>query len=119
MKISSKPLCKIYVIYSMSRKKISIAGVILSFLILPSASSLAFAQYMPLEGETGLGEIIDLYEDRIDLVRENPGKGSGTPIFAAEGTLGAILLSTGIFGGVAAAFFVKGRKGKYAAMGRG
>jgi len=28
-------------------------------------------------------------------------------------------LSTGVFGGIASAFFVKGRKGKYAAMGRG
>ena len=50
---------------------------------------------------------------------ENPNTGSGTPMFAVDGALGAIVLSTGVFGGVAASFFVRGRKGKYAAMGRG
>jgi len=45
--------------------------------------------------------------------------GSGTPVFAADGVLGASLISGGIFGGIAATFFIRGRKGKYAAMGRG
>lgn len=120
MEISSNPLCKIYLIDSMSRKKIAIAsGVMLSLLILPSASSLAFAEYIPLDGQTGLDDIMKIQEDRIKAVQDNPGAGSGTPIFAADGVFGAAVLSTVVFGGVAAAFFVRGTKGKYATMGRG
>jgi len=104
----------------MSRKKITIAaGVILSILIMPSASSLAFAQYLPGQGETGLDDYLKSYKDRVQIVQNLPGEGSGTPIFAADGVLGAVLLSTGVFGGVAGAFFFMGRKGKYAAIGRG
>ena len=103
----------------MSGKKIIITGVMLSVLILPSVSGLAFAQYIPSSGHTGLEGYLDLYEDRVRIANENPGTGSGTPMFAADGILGALILSTGVFGGIAAAFFVRGRKGKYAAMGRG
>jgi len=117
--ISSNPLCKIHVINSMSRKKTIIAGVMLSVLILPSVSSLAFAQYLPSSGHTGIEGYLKLSEDRVRIANENPSTGSGTPMFAADGVLGALILSTGVFGGIATAFFVRGRKGKYAAMGRG
>ena len=103
----------------MSGKKIIITGVMLSILILPSVSSLGFAQYLPSSGQTGLEDYIKLSEDRVRIANENPSTGSGTPIFAADGVLGALVLSTGVFGGIATAFFVRGRKGKYAAMGRG
>jgi len=99
--------------------KIIVAGAILSIMILPSASSLAFAQYLPQQGSTGFDDYIQLAKDRVKISNENPGTGSGTPLFAADGVLGSLVLSTGIFGGIAAAFFVKGRQGKYAAMGRG
>ena len=103
----------------MSRKKTIIAGVMLSILILPSVSSLAFAQYIPSSGNTGLEDYLKLSEDRVKIASENPSTGSGTPMFAADGVLGALILSTGVFGGIASAFFIRGRKGKYAAMGRG
>ncbi|WP_428326446.1 hypothetical protein [Nitrosopumilus sp.] len=103
----------------MSRKKTIITGVMLSVLILPSVSSLAFAQYLPSSGNTGLEDYLKLSEDRVKIASENPSTGSGTPMFAADGVLGALILSTGVFGGIATAFFVRGRKGKYAAMGRG
>ena len=45
--------------------------------------------------------------------------GSGTPYFAADGILGASLLSGGLFGGIAAMLFIRGKKGRYAAIGRG
>ncbi|BDQ30965.1 MAG: hypothetical protein K5798_07150 [Nitrosopumilus sp.] len=103
----------------MSEKKtIMAAGVMLSLLILPSVS-LAFAQYIPSQGQTGLDDLMKLSEERVRIAKENPHTGSGTPMFALDGVLGALLLSTGVFGGIATAFFVKGRKGKYAAMGRG
>jgi len=118
--ISSNALCKIHVINSMTGKKtIIMTGVMLSLLILPSVSSLAFAQYLPTSGTTGLDDILDLQQERVRIAQENPGTGSGTPMFALEGVFGALVLSTGIFGGIASAFFVMGRKGKYAPMGRG
>lgn len=101
------------------KKKIIAAGVMLSLLILPSASSMAFAQYMPSKMQTGLDEYVALAKDRVTIAKENPSTGSGTPLFEADGVLGAMLLSSGVFGGIATAFFVRGRQGKYAEMGRG
>lgn len=101
-----------------STKTTIITGIILSLLILPSVGNFAFAQYLP-DQTTGLDDYIKIQEERVRIAEQNPGTGSGTPMFAADGIVGAVLLSTGVFGGIAAAFFVKGRKGKYAAIGRG
>ena len=104
----------------MSGKKIIImTGVMLSILILPSVSSLAYAQYLPTSGQTGLDEYLKLSQERVRIASENHQTGSGTPMFALDGVLGALVLSTGVFGGIATTFFVRGCKGKYAAMGRG
>jgi hypothetical protein len=37
----------------------------------------------------------------------------------ADGVLGASAIAAAIFGGIAGAFFFRGRSGKYAAQGRG
>jgi hypothetical protein len=100
-------------------KKIAIAGVMFSVLILPSVSNIAFAQYITTDKPTGLGDYIQLAQDKVTLANDNPKAGSGTPMFAADGVLGALILSTGVFGGVAVTFFIKSRQGKYAAIGRG
>ena len=101
------------------KKTMIVTGVIFTILILPSVSSVAFAQYLTQDGETGLDDLLQLAQDRVVLVNDNPNAGSGTPMFAADGVLGALLLSTGIFGGIAATFFIRSRQGKYAALGRG
>ena len=104
----------------MTGKKIMmVTGVIFTILILPSVSSVAFAQYLTQDGKTGLDDLLQLAQDRVALANDNPNAGSGTPMFAADGVLGALLLSTGIFGGIAATFFIRSRQGKYAALGRG
>ena len=104
----------------MTGKKIAIVtGVMFSLLILPSVSSVAFAQYIGVDGQTGLDDYLQLAQDRVAISNENPKAGSGTPLFAADGVLGAIILSTGIFGGIASTFFIRSRQGKYAAIGRG
>ena len=100
------------------KKKAILTGVMISFLILPSVSSVAFA-YLSTDGETGLDDYLQLAQDRVNLANDNPHTGSGTPMFAADGVLGALILSTGVFGGVAVSFFIKSRQGKYAAIGRG
>ncbi|HUT07006.1 MAG TPA: hypothetical protein VMW74_10030 [Nitrosopumilaceae archaeon] len=101
------------------RKTTIVTGVMLSILILPSVSSLAFTQYITSDGKTGLDDYLQLAQDRVALANDNPKAGSGTPMFAADGVVGALILSTGIFGGVAATFFIRSRQGKYAAIGRG
>lgn len=107
------------------KKTIFAAGIIFSILLVPSVSSVAFAQYLGnvgADGETGkntLEEAIKISRDRVLIAQENPSSGSGTPYLDADGVVGASVISAAIFGGVAGMFFVKGRQGKYAAMGRG
>lgn len=104
----------------MTRKKVTmLAGVIFTILILPSVNGIAFAQYVNPEIQSGLDDYLKLAQDRVTVAKNNPQAGSGTPMFAADGVVGAILLSTGVFGGIAASFFIKSRQGKYAAIGRG
>ncbi|GDY16272.1 hypothetical protein LBMAG54_11280 [Nitrosopumilaceae archaeon] len=85
----------------------------------------AFAQYMGnvgSKGETGtytLEEALKLQRSRIDSAKANPASGSGTPYLDAGGVVGAAVIAGAVFGGVAGAFFIRGRSGKYAAMGRG
>ncbi len=77
----------------------------------------AFAEYNDLD--KGLYQQMEKSGDKVVIATKEGATGSGVPVFAADGVLGASLLSGGIFGGTAAMFFIRGRKGKYAAMGRG
>lgn len=109
------------------KTKILLATLVLSVVFLGAAgsTSVAFAQYLGnvgQDGETGkltLEEALELQQRRIDAVTDNPGAGSGTPILGAEGVLGAAVISAAVFGGIAGALFLRGKSGKYAAMGRG
>ena len=89
------------------------------------AASIAFAQYMGNVGEDGetgkhtLEEALDIQRSRIELVNSNPASGSGTPYLDAGGVVGASIIAGAVFGGIAGAFFLRSRSGKYAAMGRG
>ncbi len=89
------------------------------------ASSVAFAQYMGNVGEGGetgkftLEEALDLQRQRVESAMSNPGAGSGTPVLDATGVGGAAIITVAILGSISAAFMIKGRSGKYAAMGRG
>ena len=86
---------------------------------------IVFAQYMGSvgsKGETGqytLEEALEIQTRRVESAKSNPGAGSGTPYLDAGGVLGAAALAGAMFGGIAGALFLKGRSGKYAAMGRG
>ena len=62
---------------------------------------------------------LELQRRRIESVEANPEAGSGTPVMDADGVFGAAAISAAVFGSVAGALFLKGRSGKYAAMGRG
>ncbi len=110
----------------MNSKVILAASLIAVFVVgTLGASSVAFAQYMGNVGETGetgtytLEEALELQKRRVDSAMANPESGSGTPYLDASGVGGAAVISAAIFGSIAGAFFIKGRSGKYAAMGRG
>jgi hypothetical protein len=66
-----------------------------------------------------LEEQLILAERKVQKAADNPATGSGTPYLDANGVLGASIISGLIFGGIATAFFVRGRAGRYAAYGRG
>ena len=89
------------------------------------SNSVAFAQYMGnvgSGGETGkhtLEENLELARRRLDAAEANPASGSGTPYLDAGGVVGASIIAGAVFGGIATAFFVRSRSGKYAAYGRG
>ena len=88
----------------------------------------AFAQYMGSGGDgsqdgghpsMSLENTLQLAADKVKYASDNPAAGSGTPYLAADGVLGASAIAEAIFGGIAGAFFFRGRTGKYAAQGRG
>ncbi len=89
------------------------------------SSAVAFAQYMGNVGGTGetgkftLEEALELQRRRVESANANPATGSGTPYLDASGVGGAAVITAAILGGISAAFMVKSRSGKYAAMGRG
>jgi hypothetical protein len=102
-------------------------ATILAFAVLSfgMATEQAFAQYMgnvDQKGATGantLEETLKLARERVEYAEKNPATGSGTPYLAADGVLGASAISAAVFGGIAAAFFLRARSGRYAAQGRG
>lgn len=87
--------------------------------------AMVFAQYFGNvgdQGETGshtLEEALKVQAARVASAEANPATGSGTPIIGADGIVGASVIAGAVFGGIAGAFFIRGRSGKYAAMGRG
>ena len=108
-----------------SQITILIAVAALGSIAVPSLVDIAFAQYMGNVGDQGqtgaytLEEALEIQRRRIEAAEANPASGSGTPYLDAGGVVGASVIAGAVFGGVAAAFFIRGRSGKYAAMGRG
>jgi len=107
-------------------KKLLMASLLAVYVIgYYGMTGMAFAQYMGNvggEGEVGkntLEENLELARRRIEAAQANPASGSGTPYLDANGVVGASIIAGAVFGGIAAAFFIRSRSGKYAAMGRG
>ena len=105
-------------------KSLIIASII-AVVLLVGAVAPTYAQYVGnvgSDGTTGKGtieETLALARDKVEIVKNNPATGSGTPYLSADGVLGASVITAIIFGGIAGAFFVKARAGKYYAQGRG
>jgi hypothetical protein len=110
----------------MNTKVLLAASLVAVFVIgIYGTHAVAFAQYMGnvgSEGQTGsytLEEALEIQRRRIQAAEANPASGSGTPYLDAGGVVGASVIAGAVFGGIAGAFFIRGRSGKYAAMGRG
>ena len=107
--------------------KVLLTATIFSVFFIGSigAASVASAQYLGNVGDAGetgqatLEEALKVQAARVVSAAENPGAGSGTPYLDANGVVGASVIAGAVFGGIAGAFFIRGRSGKYAAMGRG
>lgn len=97
-----------------------LVGATLVVLLVSGATS-AYAQYFSGQttGKNTLEETLKLAKERVDVAKANPSTGSGTPYLAADGVLGASAIAAAVFGGIAAVFFLRGRNGRYAAVGRG
>ena len=110
----------------MNTKVLLAASLVAVFVIgIYGTHAVAFAQYMGnvgSEGQTGsytLEEALEIQRRRVAAAEANPASGSGTPYLDASGVVGASVIAGAVFGGIAGAFFIRGRSGKYAAMGRG
>jgi len=88
----------------------------------------AFAQYMGSGGSgnqdgghpsMSLEASLELAAAKVQYAGDNPGAGSGTPYMDAGGVMGASAIAAAVFGGIAGAFFLRGRSGKYAKPGTG
>ena len=88
-----------------------------AFFLVPTA--FAYAGTLGQAGGTTLEEQLMLAERKVEYAAANPASGSGTPYLNADCVLGASVIAGAIFGGIATAFFVRGRSGRYAAYGRG
>jgi hypothetical protein len=99
----------------MQKQSVLFAGISLALMLVIIQP--AFAQYDV--SEKGLYQGMKDSKIKVEIATHKDATGSGTPVFAADGVVGASVLSAGVFGGIATIFFLRGRKGKYAAIGRG
>ena len=77
-------------------------------------SDAAFAQYYGNVGEHG-----ETGQHKPIVVDGQHGTVSETSYLDLEGVVGASIIVGAVFGGIAGAFFLRSRSGKYAAMGQG
>ena len=84
-------------------------GLLVAVLIPAVLPQLVFAQqYGGYPGNAmTLEQDLELAKKRVELVKEHPGDGSGTPFLSANGIVGATLISGSIFGGIFVAFVAR------------
>jgi hypothetical protein len=113
--------------------KMPIIAALSALVVMASTMSVAYAQYGGTGGTTGsaspeqleqcesLGiprencsDVTILAKNRLTAAQENPSTGSGTPMLSSAGDQTVVFIGVlaAIFGGVAAAFFFKGRGAK-------
>ena len=105
---SSNAKSKIIPLYNM--KKLAY-GILLGVLVSSVVPQLAFAQYGYSQGNSmTVEQELELAKKKVELVKEHPGDGSGTPYLDANGVVGASIISGAIFGGIFLTFVVRAKQ---------
>ncbi len=94
-------------------KPIVISATILALFAVSTFLPMAAAQYVG-GGQTTLEEQLELAKAKVKAAADNPATGSGTPYLDASGVIGGSVIVGAVFGGIAIAFIIKGRSGRFA-----
>ena len=96
-------------------KPILLGTVMLVLFVAATTLPMAAAQYAGVGGGGGitLEDQLELAKRKVAAAANNPHTGSGTPYLDATGVVGASAIAGAVFGGIAIAFVVKGRSGRF------
>ena len=96
-------------------KPILLGTITLVLFVAATTLPMAVAQYAGAGGggATTLEEQLELAKRKVAAAEKNPASGSGTPYLDASGVVGASAIAGAVFGGIAIAFVVKGRSGRF------
>ena len=97
-------------------KPIVIGATILALFVASTFLPMAAAQYAGVGGggKVNLEEQLALAKAKVKKAADNPATGSGTPYLDASGVIGGSIVVGAVFGGIAIAFIVRGRSGRFA-----
>ena len=93
---------------------IIIGTVLLALFAVSTFVPFAAAQYTAGGGISSLEEELKLARAKVQMVKDHPATGSGTPFLDANGVVGATIISGGIFGGIFIAFVVRAKQAEKA-----
>ena len=97
-------------------KPLVISVTILALFVASTFLPMAAAQYAGVGGggKVNLEEQLALAKAKVKAAADNPGTGSGTPYLDATGVVGGSVIVGAVFGGIAIAFVMKSRSGRFA-----
>lgn len=108
---SSNAKFKIMVLHIMKK---FVYGTLLAVVLSAALPQMAFAQQYGGQYNSGsamtVEQELDLAKKKVEMVKEHPGAGSGTPYLDANGVVGATLISGAIFGGIFVAFVMRAKQ---------
>ena len=96
-------------------KPILLGTVMLVLFVAATTLPMAAAQYVGVGGGGGITieDQLELAKRKVAAAANSPHTGSGTPFLDATGVVGASAIAGAVFGGIAIAFVVKSRSGRF------
>ncbi len=86
-------------------------GILLATFAAATLLPLAAAQVYEQPSNTmTVEQMLEKARERVQIVKEHPGQGSGTPYLDANGVIGASIISAAVFGGIFVTFIVRARQ---------